>query len=313
MKTKRLLLLLLLAAVFLCGLSVLPVHAAYENSFDFLSIPESGVTEIASGSGLSTIEGIGSVLGNPAGFASSAQKSLMISDTENIADTRKIGLFFGQKLPPFNIIGGIRYFYLKDGVEFGNRKLDYDSITLDVLLARTFRLLGWLDTGLHVSYASSSVGTYGSSLLLFQPGFMLGVNPPVLGKSLRRKSMLLGLYLSGLGLTLGSGGAKENPPMALQAGLTYHFLQIKYAASALFVNYIQDFVASGSPRAGMRFSLFGFLDLSAAYRFDSSVSPVSFGLGVNYVLGSNEYRFGYTVMPVPDLDPVHCISLIVNI
>ncbi|MDD5066565.1 MAG: hypothetical protein PHF84_05915 [bacterium] len=291
----------------------LMLSGTYENTYDFLNIPESGITELVSGSGHSTIEGIGSVYGNPAGFSGNRDRNVLFSDTEGLGDTRKMGLFYGQSLKPFNIIAGLRYFYLKDEIKTDTKNIGYKSYSMDVSLSRKFAQLRDLETGLHISYAGSRLGTYNASLLLFDAGFQYKLTVPYIGSMSLKKNLGLGLSVNRIGFSLKSYGEEEQVPLIVSGGFKYQYLQLPFLLSRVLVNYLYDTAAAGTISIGMGFTLFSLVELSLGYRTGDTLNPLSMGLGIRYLLNHTEYRLDYTIMPAGDFSPVHLISLIVSI
>ncbi|MBN1897957.1 MAG: hypothetical protein JW827_04200 [Spirochaetes bacterium] len=298
----------------LLNLLIIPVlsFAGFVHTFDFLNIPESGINEIASTSGLATYNGIASVFGNPAGFAEANSRGIILSDTENIGDTRKLSVFYGAPARYFNFIAGVKYFYMKDSIQYNNSDLDYNSYSVNLLLARILPFAKKLNFGLNIDYTGSSLADSSSSLLLFHTGFLYHLGLPVIAGLKDKNNVGLGVGLRNLGFSLQSYNKDETVPLTVNTGLKYRFINFNKFATSFYVNYSYNTVGEQYPAFSMVFDLFRMLSLSAAYKMNDSVNPLSMGVGVDLSYQKLSYGFYYSIMPVSDFSFVHTISLVIG-
>ncbi|MBU1075686.1 MAG: hypothetical protein KKH98_00235 [Spirochaetes bacterium] len=288
-------------------------EAAVRNTYDFLNIPESGFTEIASKSGSATADGIVSVFGNPAGFGGIQSRSVLFSDTENLGDTRKVSLFFGQPLDPVNFVIGVKYFYLKDPIISEGRTIVYDHYAVNLLLARELPFVKGLRIGLKADYVESRIASMRSSLVLFGAGAEYGLSLPVLAGIGSQENFTMGLSLHNIGLAFDDYNTSEDIPARISAGIRYGFINTGSVSAKVFGNYIYQFISDDIPAAGMTLTLFSLVDLSAGYRFNNDLNPLSLGIGFQYRAEEAGYRFNYTLMPISDLEDVHLVSFMVQL
>ena len=305
---KRIIIITIILLIFRVGLI-----SKIVNTYDFLNIPETGRNEIASGSGKAVADDISSIFGNPAGFGGNQKRSIMLSDTENIADTRKISLFFGDSLNIFNYIVGLKYFYLNDPIITSYDKIEYKQYSLDLLLAKKLNMLKGINFGLHIQYISSQIGIYKSSLILFHTGVSYPFALPcIIGKNSRNKS-IIGAGIYNIGNVIEAYNNKEDIPVKINTGVKYRWLNLGYLNSDILGDYINNSSDFSYFTIGIKAYLFKIISLSFANQFNDSINSYSIGVGLSHTFKAIEYEFNYTMMPVDKLEDIHLISIRVRL
>ncbi len=290
------------------------IYSKFANTYEFLNIPETGINEIASQCGSAIVEGIESVYCNPAGFAENKSKNIIFSDTENIGNTRKLSLFYGDKARFFNYALGVKYFYLKECITFNNSGVNYNSYSINFLISHNIKFIKkHLNYGINLKFIKSTIWNYHSSLILFNIGVIYKMCIPLLMGKVSKENFTTGISIQNVGFIIKSYNQEEKIPLIVNVGFKYKIVHSNNFDTSIFINYSYNILAQKYLSSGLKLNLFNFIFLSCAYKFGNFINPISTGVGLNYRLNKTNYGFYYTLMPVKDLDCIHTVSLIISL
>ncbi len=285
-----------------CFIWTFNLYSEFENSYTFLKMPETGSAEITSLSGISVADGLLSVYANPAGFSSYNSKGILISDTENLADTRKFSLFYGSSMKYFNFIGGIKYFYLKTPI---NDNINYNAYSFNTLFSK--KLFNTIECGITLKYIYSSIFTYTASLFLINTGVNYKTEIPMILGS--KKNFTAGLFIKDIGIAVKNYNKDENIPYEVNFGIKYLYITSKVFESHILVNYNSRNIFS----AGINFKIFQLINTGLFYKKYAANDYIFIDIGVKFYLKNFYYGFYYNIGVINDLSNTHSISLSIEL
>ncbi len=273
------------------------LKAEYRYSYSFLNVLESGNIEINSKAGVSTIEGIDAVYGNPSGFADNTYKVIEFSFTENIGDTRKFSLFYGFPFKGFNFITGVKYFYLKEPVIVSEREINYDAFEFLTLLAKKIR---FIKAGIKINGIYSRIGDYNSFLLLLSAGIQMRIIKKLTG----------GIFIENTGFNIKKYFQKENLPVSYNAGVSWDGIKIKFIDLKVFLNlrYEEEFTLSEGVK------ILFYKKIFTGFGITHTNNQNIFTLGTGGLLESKKtgYEIHYSIKLISGLENIHYVSLTIR-